>query len=137
VKRWRPSEEQAELYIRGGCPWLAIALHEETGWPLAMLVGGPSDEWRHGEVLPTIAHVFVLTPRGTLLDILGERTIKDLKRHYHDLIEPRVQTVNRKDLEYLMADDMPLEACDVRDFREARRVAKLIVGRLKRSSRKN
>lgn len=132
-RKWKPSEENRELFTKGGCPWLAIALHEETGWPVALLVDEAHWEDWGGEEFPTIAHVVVLTPWDTVLDVLGETTVPELKRRYHDLVEPRIQEVSRREVERLMADDKPLEACPVEYAEDIRKLARSILRAMKRT----
>jgi hypothetical protein len=129
--KWVPSEEDIQVFTEGGCPWLAIALHEETGWPLALLIDEAHQEDWAGEELPLIAHVVVLTPRNTAIDIYGETSIADLKKRYHDLREPRLEEVSRNELERLMADDKPLEACPSEYAGDLRMLARKILRAVK------
>lgn len=129
AKEWHPSPRTHRLYTRGGCPWLALAIHAETGWPLAMLVDDASiDRWGDVE-LPYIAHVFVWTPDFRALDIEGVRTIEDMKKYWHDVREPRVVDISEEELLNLMTDEMPLEGCDVKDLERARTVARKLLAR--------
>lgn len=56
-----------ELYLYGQCQVLALALHEQTGWPLWVA------EQQHPSGTWTWAHVGVQAPDGRWLDILGQR----------------------------------------------------------------
>jgi hypothetical protein len=58
-------DDAIETFTRGQCHALALALHEETKFPL---VGLWSDGW---ETRGTPCHVVVRMPKGTLLDIAG------------------------------------------------------------------
>ena len=55
------SEEEREYFSYGRCMWLALAIHDCTGWPLEVLMdeGG----W--------IEHAWVRMPDGKSLDVAG------------------------------------------------------------------
>lgn len=59
-------------YSYGKCMWLALALHEQYGWPI----------WGQFDVLPDgqeyIAHAYVVMPDGREVDILGPQNEVDL-----------------------------------------------------------
>lgn len=116
--------EIEKYYTSEACPYLAIALHERTGWPLAMLWDAGEEPQSYGgrKTYPTIAHVFVLTPEGSALDIRGERPIERLKEEWYDLVEPRIEEITLSDLKGLMGDNRPLFACSRQEMTEARKV---------------
>ena len=131
MSEWHPSPKIHRLYTRGGCPWLALALHEETGWPLAMLVDEAAvDIWGPQDVeVPYIAHVFVWTPEHDVLDVEGVRTVEDMKDYWHDVQDPRIIDISKEELLDLMNDEMPLEGCDVTEWKQAQTVARKLLVR--------
>lgn len=81
--------DDAYDYTHGGCYDLALAIHDITGWPIyGQCWMGRYDEDRFDdgdEMAPcydceegeAVDHAVVMTPKGTLLDVLGERAIDD------------------------------------------------------------
>jgi hypothetical protein len=81
---WSRSREKIESYYRQGqCHFLAIAIRRSTGLPLGAL-WNPL-EWhiepdKNGEGgVPEIVHVYVVTPDGGVIDILGERSLDAMR----------------------------------------------------------
>lgn len=81
---WEESREEIEIYYRQGhCHYLAIAIRRATGLELGALWNPfewqvEPDENGQGGV-PEIVHVYVSTPDGGVIDILGERTLLDMR----------------------------------------------------------
>lgn len=64
------------LFGRGMCHWLAGAMHSLTGWNVGVIdYDAGATGWQQ-------AHSGVITPRGTLLDIFGERSPDEVCRYY-------------------------------------------------------
>jgi hypothetical protein len=122
--------ETEKYYMTEGCPYYAIALHEATGFRLAMLVDD-AVRWAWGrKKYPTIAHVFVVTPKGGAIDVMGRRSIESIKRDFFDLVRPRILPVTANDLKkHYMGSNKPLYAYSEAEMEEARR---LVERRLKR-----
>jgi hypothetical protein len=60
----------------GQCHALALAIHEQTGWPIAGLVSALDDD------TPSMpGHVVVVTPDGDTVDINGRGALKRWKSH--------------------------------------------------------
>lgn len=125
----RRGRGDVEYYMSGACPLFALASHEVTGWPLAMLV----DEGREWESFgaerryPFIAHVFVLTPDGDVFDAKGVRKLKELKDEFHDVLEPRIERLTQKELRALMGDFRPLCRYSTKDVKEAEKLVRKMV----------
>lgn len=113
--------EMEEYYTSEACPFLAIALHERTGWPLAILIDEGVEPTSFGgrKKYAPIAHVFVLTPEGLALDIRGPRPVERLKDEWYDLVEPRIEKITPRELRSLMGDNKPLFECRFEDLNEA------------------
>lgn len=67
---WKP-EHGIDNFVRteftcGSCGYLALALHEVTGWPI-MAVFESSSPYEE----PTIEHVWVVNPQGKAVDVNG------------------------------------------------------------------
>lgn len=81
---WEESREEIEIYYRQGhCHYLAIAIRRATGLELGALWNPfewqvEPDENGQGGV-PEIVHVYVSTPDGGVIDILGERSLLDMR----------------------------------------------------------
>jgi RNAse (barnase) inhibitor barstar len=67
---WIPTERERHTYLFGYCHFLALAIHEKTGWPMMA--------WVDSDEIPT--HVCVETPEGLLLDIDGIRSSEQMMR---------------------------------------------------------
>lgn len=68
-------EYVVEDYTCGLCMFMALALHERYGWPLfVMLIDyGPGSE-------KGLAHAFVCSDEGTVVDVLGVKPIEAVMR---------------------------------------------------------
>jgi len=81
---WTWSREEIESYYRQGqCHYLAVAIRRATGLPLGALWNPfewhiEPDENGEGGV-PEIVHVYVVTPDGDVIDILGERSLEAMR----------------------------------------------------------
>lgn len=74
-----PVAENAFLY--GGCAALAIAIHDETGWPICMVTDSHNvldGEAGGGSAL----HWVVRRPDGRYLDVLGSHSVEELIEEY-------------------------------------------------------
>lgn len=75
-------EDAIEMFLHSHCATLAGALHERSGWPLA-LVEFPREDCPDGvHPCKTYPHVGVMTPSGEFLDILGLRAPADVVDFY-------------------------------------------------------
>lgn len=79
VWTWRRNEIES-YYRQGQCHYLAVAIRRATGLPLGALWNPfewhvEPDENGEGGV-PEIVHVYVVTPDGSVIDILGERSLE-------------------------------------------------------------
>lgn len=87
-------DDAIEFFAWANCDFLAGAIHEKTGWPLAAVEHTPQgrtefkSRWRH---------VGVLTPDGRFLDIFGPRHLE----RYSD-----GQPVQRVTLQQLVDDEL-------------------------------
>jgi hypothetical protein len=71
-------DEADRVYTNGQCLALAVAMSEQTGWPVVVTRDDLGDEI-DGEPYFTLRHALVQAPDGTLLDIRGEQgTIEDV-----------------------------------------------------------
>ena len=81
---WAWSREEIESYYRQGqCHFLAVAIRRITGLELGAIWNPfewhiEPDENGQGGV-PEIVHVYVATPDGGVIDILGERTLEAMR----------------------------------------------------------
>lgn len=81
---WAWGREEIETYYRQGqCHFLAIAIRRATGLELGALWNPfewhiePDGNGQGG--VQEIVHVYVSTPDGGVIDILGERTLLDMR----------------------------------------------------------
>ncbi len=87
-----------KYYLEGACPYFALALHRIFGYEIKILLSNN-----------IIVHVFVYDKNaGKAIDVRGKLSEEDIKREYHDLIEPIIVCVNDTELKNLMGDDKPL-----------------------------
>jgi hypothetical protein len=112
-------EELVAYYTEEGCPFLALALSDRYGYPLAVLFDvGRQDDWGQGaEDIP--AHCFCWAPDGQALDVKGRRPIADLRADFFDLAEPVVYELSRSELEALCGDERPFYALTAAELAEA------------------
>ena len=117
----RFGRDDVEYYMRGACPYFALAVQKLTGWPLAILIDDTAEWESFGseETYPLIAHVFNVTPEGLAFDVKGVRQIQVIKAEYHDLQDPRVKSISIKELRKLMGDFKPLCRYNAREVKEA------------------
>ena len=77
-------DDDRVVYTTGACYDLAVAIHEVTGWPIYGQCWQPEEDAWNGESVGPVPcdecgdgvgadHVVVMTPRGSIIDILGER----------------------------------------------------------------
>ena len=62
-----------EMFTLGYCAEFAIALHDETDWPLRVFMEVEDDEW--GEESAGLVHAGCLAPNGQFADVRGLRDI--------------------------------------------------------------
>jgi len=107
------ADEYREYFMEEGCAVLALALHERTGYDLAVLFDdGSYDDWGRGSE-PTPAHCFVIDPANNqAVDGKGRRELAEIKDDFFDLSEPRIESVDVAVLRALMGDDRPMYAAD-------------------------
>lgn len=82
VWTWKRAEIES-YYRQGQCHYLAVAIRRATGLPLGALWNPfewhvEPDENGEGGV-PEIVHVYVVTPEGGVIDILGERSLEAMR----------------------------------------------------------
>ena len=75
------------VFMHGGCAALAIALHDETGWPLVAITDADNCHDGHIGMGGSALHWTVRHPSGQLLDILGLHTQDDLVAEFHDVAD--------------------------------------------------
>lgn len=77
-----------QAFTNGQCHALALALHQQTKWPLIWttfqtcnhrLCSQDQDAYCHPD------HVLVKTPKETYLDILGEHSLESLQKIYKEV----------------------------------------------------
>lgn len=73
----RITEDALEWYGYGYCHVLAGALHEVSGWPLAIVIRPDS----LGQV-DRLVHVGVMAPDGRFVDVAGARSHDEVLRQY-------------------------------------------------------
>lgn len=77
-----PLPDLVEEFTFGKCYALAVALHEETGWPIGALVA----DWKSAPGSETIrrrvVHAFVRLPDGSILDARGPSDECDLRNTF-------------------------------------------------------
>jgi len=115
--------------MRGACPYFAIALHELTGFPLAILIDrdAPWESFGAEQIYPLIAHIFVLTPEDQALDVKGVRPVEDVVAEFHDLESPAVEQISIKALRSLMGNFRPLCRYNAKEIAEAKRLARKLI----------
>jgi len=72
----RITELDRERFQFGDCHILARTIHNLTGWPIHTFF-----EKDETGVYPSI-HAFVVTPKGTALDVMGERNMRAFKKYW-------------------------------------------------------
>jgi len=117
----RFGRDDVEYYMRGACPYFALAVQKLTGWPIAMLTDEAAQWESFGgrKNYPLIAHIFSVTPDGMAFDVKGVRPIQALKNEFHDLREPRVEEISIRELRSLMGDFKPLCRYNAKEVKEA------------------
>jgi hypothetical protein len=70
------------VFMTGGCHILAVAIHDETGWPI---IGITDKHNVFGDQIGggSCVHWCVKTPNGKLLDILGAHDPQDVIDNYY------------------------------------------------------
>jgi hypothetical protein len=68
-----------EEFTFGKCYALAVALHEETGWPIGALIADWKSTPNSNIVRRRVVHAFVRTPDGAVLDARGRSEECDLR----------------------------------------------------------
>jgi hypothetical protein len=90
----RVTEDALEWYGYGSCHILAGALHEVSGWPLAVAVRlDDHGMWEH------ISHVGVTAPGGQFVDVAGARAYDEVLRQYAEHGAP--DTIRETTVEFL------------------------------------
>jgi hypothetical protein len=92
-------EQWITVCTKGGCHYLALALHRRYGWPLRVL-GTPADEYSlrrwDDTVGSDVRHVYCLNDQGRPVDVHGvfadEEAIRRFCAHQHDLDEQLVSS---------------------------------------------
>lgn len=70
-------EDIVKRFTNELCPNLAYELHKLTGWTIAMVSSSPKGS------IDYMAHVFVINSDGNAVDIVGLRSIEDLKDEWY------------------------------------------------------
>jgi hypothetical protein len=74
--RKKPNRQlQIDKYMHGYCMFLAAALHQKYGFPVALLTV------RHRGV-ERLSHAWVVLPNGKHLDIRGEQTLEEMCSYF-------------------------------------------------------
>lgn len=107
IPKGKITKKVEEVFTRGQCHALALALHEETGWPLAgtFRIGVDLDDDNeviyapNGTIRRTPSHVVVLSPYGPV-DIKG---IRDSFEGVENRIIPisKEHVMHFKEIDYL------------------------------------
>lgn len=71
-----------EEFTFGKCYALAVALHEETGWPIGALVADWKATADSTTVRRRVVHAFVRAPDGSVLDARGRSDECDLRNTF-------------------------------------------------------
>ena len=80
--------EAINLYGYGFCTLLALTIHRKTGLPLVLFTTKyENNSWS--------GHATVQLPDGTLLDIQGVRTVKEIQEEYRFTVGPTVHTLEQ------------------------------------------
>ncbi|MCS4089508.1 hypothetical protein [Rhizobium sp. BK176] len=78
-----PTREQlVEAFTFGKCYAMAVALHEETGWPIGVLLADYRDTGRSTDVRRRAVHAFVLTPNDDVFDARGVSGLDELRNAF-------------------------------------------------------
>jgi hypothetical protein len=98
----RLDDDAIHTYTHGQCHALALAVHEETGWPIEWAgrpvcvfdEDCPPEDWPDGTCPCQVDHVVVRRPDGLLLDAHGPRTDLDV---LSDTLDPGVAVLRPAD----------------------------------------
>lgn len=76
-------EGDIEYYTTGSCHWLALALHRQLGWQMLVVADYSETYWQdpndEGASLPSIVHVYAVSPEGEAWDIFGSRNLATVR----------------------------------------------------------
>lgn len=86
---------KAARYRGGECDVFALALHQVTGWPLALIEGVRPDPDAPGDVIGEPAHAVALSPGRWLADVDGLHRRADLVAHCRFSVRPSRVRVRR------------------------------------------
>ena len=72
---------------------------------------------------PIVAHVFCVNNENQAIDIMGKRSVSDIKKDYHDLNEPRIIQVSSQELKSdWMGNDKPLFSYSKQEVEDAKSI---------------
>ena len=74
-------DNAVQAFTRGHCHSLALALHQETGWPLFGMYSEEEGNMSH-ENGDTPSHVLVQMPNGDFLDIEGTGAVENWQQSW-------------------------------------------------------
>jgi hypothetical protein len=77
-------EVALEAYKNGQCLALALAIHDQTGWPLMLLVQGKKQSLQKVK-MDDFIHALVRAPDGSYVDIYGNNDPEALEEEATDL----------------------------------------------------
>ncbi len=76
-------ESDIECYTTGSCHWLALALHRQLGWPMLVVADYSETYWEDPNdeetSIPSIVHVYAVSPEGEAWDVFGSRNIATIR----------------------------------------------------------
>jgi hypothetical protein len=75
----QPREQLIEQFTFGKCYAMAVALHEETGWPIGVLLADYRETSASTTVRKRAVHAFVLTPNDDVFDARGVSGLDELR----------------------------------------------------------
>jgi len=118
--------EAISLFSWGYCGYLALALHELTGHPLALFTN-PQRSLERG----WSGHAAVMLPDGSFLDIEGVATAAEINRRYgfKEPVEPTIPELDEYLVTMFDKEDVgnPYRALDPLELRLLRHFAELVV----------
>lgn len=93
-------EVAMEVYKNGQCLALALALHDQTGWPLILLVQGKKRSLQKVS-MDDLIHALVRAPDGVYVDIYGDNEPEILEEEATDLRGPHtwLEITSRREIE--------------------------------------
>lgn len=74
---------EIEFYTTGCCHWLAVAIQRITRWPMLAVLDCAESFWQdpndEGATIPSVVHVYAISPEGEAWDVFGRRPLESLR----------------------------------------------------------